>query len=34
MNPPERARLGREGGWGAYFCIPHRKNLEQTQKIE
>ena len=25
MNPPERARLGREGGWGAYFCIPRRK---------
>ena len=35
MNPPERARLGREGGWGAYFCILHRKigrpALEQSR---
>ena len=28
MDPPEGARSGREGGWGAYFCIPRRKNLE------
>ena len=27
-EPPKRARPGQEGGWGAYFCIPHRKNLE------
>ena len=25
VNPPRRARSGREGGWGAYFCIPRRK---------
>src|SRR5699024_4555090 len=30
VNPPRRARSGREGGWGAYFCIPRRKILEAS----